>query len=162
MHSLGLPRPGTAAAGKSSSKYGTWEKQQAGGTLESIVNQAAKSTPAFAADDENILPWFEPHRDALVPSSHQTISADEQHSGQAVPAPAAKLVASSSGSVPRKRSGGGRTPTSPSSPENTSFTELAAGDHDASSSRSRPSLVRTYHLLQSQITKSRANSLRFL
>lgn len=155
MHSLGLPRPGTAA-GKSSSKYGTWEKQQAGGTLESIVNQAAKSTPAFADDDENILPWFEPHRDALVPSSHQTIS------GQAVPAAAAKLVASSSGSVPRKRSGGGRTPTSPSSPENTSFTELAAGDHDASSSRSRPSLVRTYHLLQSQITKSRANSLRFL
>ncbi|XP_068635958.1 transcription factor UNE10-like [Aristolochia californica] len=85
MHGLGLPRP--AGKATASSKY-TWNKTGAGGTLESIVNQATGLPQGNAApSSDDLLPWFDQHRaaaaganltmDALVPCAWRADSADE-------------------------------------------------------------------------------------
>uniref|UniRef100_A0A5B7BZI5 Putative Basic helix-loop-helix DNA-binding superfamily protein isoform 1 n=1 Tax=Davidia involucrata TaxID=16924 RepID=A0A5B7BZI5_DAVIN len=81
MHGLGPPRvPNKPQA----TKY-TWEKPRAGGTLESIVNQATRlphQKPSMGGGDE-LVPWFDHHpavvaaaatrtMDALVPCSNRT------------------------------------------------------------------------------------------
>ncbi|XP_058104462.1 transcription factor UNE10-like isoform X2 [Magnolia sinica] len=68
MHGHGLPR----IAGKTLSKY-AWEKPRAGGTLESIVNQAACPPPPQAAGE--LVPGLS--MDALVPCSNPTHFPDE-------------------------------------------------------------------------------------
>lgn len=77
MHSHGPPRQ-TAKPHSSSSKY-PWEKPRAGGTLESIVDQATCLPPPKG---DELVPWFDHHRktptaamDALVPSSNRPHSA---------------------------------------------------------------------------------------
>jgi hypothetical protein len=96
MHGLGPPRVPvkSATCTTSASKYTTWEKPRAGGTLESIVNQATRLSPPHrkpfdgAAD---LVPWFDhQHRaavsavasttltmDALVPCSNRTSDVDQ-------------------------------------------------------------------------------------
>ncbi|XP_027925895.1 transcription factor UNE10 isoform X1 [Vigna unguiculata] len=85
MHGLGLPRvPVKAPTSAANNKY-TWEKPRAGGTLESIVNQAT-SLPHRGKSTLNgdggvygnfLVPWLDAHAatantvtmDALVPCS---------------------------------------------------------------------------------------------
>ncbi|KAL5718366.1 hypothetical protein ACHQM5_011276 [Ranunculus cassubicifolius] len=81
MHGLGAPR----LIKPVSSKYTTWEKPLASGTLESIVNQAVQNQlapicePPIQTQNDALVPWFIPRQaigdaaevamDALVPSS---------------------------------------------------------------------------------------------
>lgn len=142
------------------------EKPRQGGTLESIVRQAAGLPAAAAKADDELHPRFE-HQgaaarslamDALVPCSHQTLSAEELSTrvpgSGGPPVLSSARVGSCSASLDdspggRKRSRAAASidvqsesrPTtaetaetaelSPDSPDNTD-------DHDASSSRSRP------------------------
>ncbi|KAK4414645.1 Transcription factor UNE10 [Sesamum alatum] len=58
MHGLRPPRPGDKLTRTSSlTKYNTWDKPRAGGTLESIVNQATRQPHAKSAvhDTDNDL-----------------------------------------------------------------------------------------------------------
>lgn len=95
MHGLGAPRltSKNTAIMTSPAKYSTWDKPPAGGTLESIVNQATTVLPKSnsAIDDggqvgEELVSWFEDNqrlgipdgaaasvalRDALVPCTNQ-------------------------------------------------------------------------------------------
>ncbi|KAF7137918.1 hypothetical protein RHSIM_Rhsim07G0032300 [Rhododendron simsii] len=73
MHGLGPPRVPT--------KYPNWDKPRAGGTLESIVNQATYLPQGKSGSGDEPVPWFNHHRpaassasatmtmDALVPCS---------------------------------------------------------------------------------------------
>lgn len=73
MHGLGPPRVHT--------KYPNWDKPRAGGTLESIVNQATYLPQGKSGSGDELVPWFDHHRpaassasatmtmDALVPCS---------------------------------------------------------------------------------------------
>ncbi|KAA8520474.1 hypothetical protein F0562_014730 [Nyssa sinensis] len=89
MHGLGPPRvPSKPPATTSPTKY-TWEKPRAGGTLESIVNQATRlpqGKPAMGGSGDELVPWIDRHRpvavaaaaasanmtmDALVPCSNR-------------------------------------------------------------------------------------------
>ncbi|CAI9764598.1 unnamed protein product [Fraxinus pennsylvanica] len=67
MHGLGPPRvsnkPVAASAG--STKY-TWDKLHAGGTLESIVDQATRH-PNSGGDE--LVPWFDHHRNRVNPEA---------------------------------------------------------------------------------------------
>ncbi|WCJ22934.1 basic helix-loop-helix (bHLH) DNA-binding superfamily protein [Euphorbia peplus] len=80
MHGLGPPRvPAKPLLASVHSRYTTWDKPRASGTLESIVNQATlipklqrKSGLAAAAADE-IVPWLD-HRHGGVTAS-STVSA---------------------------------------------------------------------------------------
>ncbi|XP_042956449.1 transcription factor UNE10 isoform X3 [Carya illinoinensis] len=109
MHGLGPPRvpakSTTATTNPPASKYTTWEKPRASGTLESIVNQATalpalrKAVPFDGSDD--LVPWFEHHHhrvalaaaatasatmtmDALVPCSNRTSEAEQATQGRVV------------------------------------------------------------------------------
>ncbi|XAR63218.1 hypothetical protein NMG60_11023081, partial [Bertholletia excelsa] len=98
MHGLGPPRlpnkpPPVATAASPTAKY-TWEKPSAGGTLESIVDQATglpyQKTTAREGDSDELVPWFDNHRavaasasatmtmDALVPCSARTQENNSQ------------------------------------------------------------------------------------
>nr|WAK86076.1 transcription factor bHLH30 [Nothapodytes nimmoniana] len=78
MHGLGQPRVlqnKTTTANTCPTKY-TWEKPRAGGTLESIVNQATrvpwrKSAMDGGADDH--VPWFNQHTSAFVTNTMDTL-----------------------------------------------------------------------------------------
>ena len=107
MHGLGQPRvPAKPVASAAVSKY-PWEKPRAGGTLESIVNQATrlphhKPPPEGANDD--LVPWLDHQRavaaaaaaasvamtmDALVPCSNNnntTNNNNPSHVMDSVPA----------------------------------------------------------------------------
>ncbi|RVW15236.1 Transcription factor UNE10 [Vitis vinifera] len=107
MHGLGQPRvPAKPVASAAVSKY-PWEKPRAGGTLESIVNQATrlphhKPPPEGANDD--LVPWLDHQRavaaaaaaasvamtmDALVPCSNNnntTNNNSPSHVMDSVPA----------------------------------------------------------------------------
>ncbi|KAL0429068.1 UNVERIFIED_CONTAM: Transcription factor UNE10 [Sesamum radiatum] len=72
MHGLRTPRATDKFTRTSSlTKYNTWDKPRAGGTLESIVNQATRHPhPKSVVDDgvdtnNNLVPWFD-HHVALV------------------------------------------------------------------------------------------------
>ncbi|KAF5446201.1 hypothetical protein F2P56_031845 [Juglans regia] len=113
MHGLGPPRvPAKPTAATTTtntnppaSKYTTWEKPRASGTLESIVNQATalpamrKAVPFDGSDD--LVPWFEHHHhrvalaaaatasatmtmDALVPCSNRTSEVEQATQGRVV------------------------------------------------------------------------------
>lgn len=86
MHGLGPPRvPVKPIPSSSPSKY-AWDKPRAGGTLESIVNQATRlpqsKTPYNGGGLDAPVPWFDHKRansasatmtmDALVPCSNRT------------------------------------------------------------------------------------------
>lgn len=84
MHGLGPPRVPVKqmASSTPASKFSTWEKPRASGTLESIVNQATRlppqRKPLFDATDD-LVPWFERHHRAPVPTSASastTMTAD--------------------------------------------------------------------------------------
>ncbi|KAL8062437.1 hypothetical protein ABFX02_02G147100 [Erythranthe guttata] len=70
MHGLGQPRVvNKPTPSHAPTKYATWEKPRAGGTLESIVNQATghAQLPKFAAEggdvcDNDLVPWIDHHR----------------------------------------------------------------------------------------------------
>lgn len=138
------------------------EKPRQGGTLESIVRQAA----AAAKAGDELHPWFEHQRaaagslamDAQVPCSHQTLSAEELSTR--VPGSGGPPVLSSarvgSCSASRDDGPGGRkrsraatsidvqSESRPTTAETAETAELSpdsqenTDDHDASSSRSRP------------------------
>lgn len=99
MHGLGPPRVPVKST-TSASKYSTWEKPRASGTLESIVNQATRLPPPNrkpfdGAGAEDLVPWFGHHHravaaaaaaaaasntmtmDALVPCSNRTSDVDQ-------------------------------------------------------------------------------------
>ncbi|KAE8038660.1 hypothetical protein FH972_011141 [Carpinus fangiana] len=106
MHGLGPPRVPvkSTTCNTSASKYSTWEKPRASGTLESIVNQATRlpslnRKPFDGAGAEDLVPWFDNHHravadaaaaasntmtmDALVPCSNRTSDVDQgQGQGQ--------------------------------------------------------------------------------
>ncbi|KAL7203781.1 hypothetical protein ACSBR2_016940 [Camellia fascicularis] len=83
MHGLGAPRvpnkPPPTSSG-TTTKY-TWEKTRAGGTLESIVNQAT-SCPIFKPSirsgtmNEDLVPWFDHHHRAATASATATMTMD--------------------------------------------------------------------------------------
>ncbi|EOX96336.1 hypothetical protein QUC31_005517 [Theobroma cacao] len=83
MHSLGPPRvPAKPLNSTSPSKY-TWDKPRAGGTLESIVNQATSFPYRNVSLDggrDELVPWFDHHRAAVaaaaVASSSATMTMD--------------------------------------------------------------------------------------
>ncbi|KAL0284660.1 UNVERIFIED_CONTAM: Transcription factor UNE10 [Sesamum calycinum] len=106
MHGLGPPRVvNKPALASSPTKYSNWDKPRAGGTLESIVNQATGHLrPKSAVDGgggdnaKELVPWFDPHRativnpasasasitvtmDALVPCNNNSICRND-HSNQ--------------------------------------------------------------------------------
>lgn len=141
------------------------EKPRQGGTLESIVRQAAGLPAAAAKAGDELHPWFEHQRaagrsvtmDALVPCSHQTPSAEEQSTR--VPGSGGPPVLSSarvgSCSASRDDGPGGRkrsraasidvqSESQPTTAETAETADLSpdspdnTDDHDASSSRSRP------------------------
>ncbi|KAJ9680680.1 hypothetical protein PVL29_019870 [Vitis rotundifolia] len=117
MHGLGQPRvPAKPVASAAVSKY-PWEKPRAGGTLESIVNQATrlphhKPPPEGANDD--LVPWLDHQRavtaaaaaasvtmtmDALVPCSNNnntTNNNNPSHVIDSVPAGLGPCVGGSS------------------------------------------------------------------
>ncbi|KAA8515906.1 hypothetical protein F0562_019085 [Nyssa sinensis] len=98
MHGLGHPRvPNKPPTTSTTTKY-TWEKPRAGGTLESIVNQATglphRKTSLDGRGDE-LVPWFD-HRcavtataaitmDALVPCSNRAVEQPSAHVLDSVP-----------------------------------------------------------------------------
>lgn len=73
MHGLGVPR--VVNKPTSSSSPTTWDKPRAGGTLESIVNQATchpLPKPAVDGGRDNtneLVPWFDHHRAMVNPGS---------------------------------------------------------------------------------------------
>ncbi|XP_052194849.1 transcription factor UNE10 [Diospyros lotus] len=83
MHGLGPPRAASKQLPANSlpAKY-TWDKPRAGGTLESIVNQATFFPKGKPAACEELVPWFDDRQaaaasatmtmDALVPCSNGT------------------------------------------------------------------------------------------
>ncbi|THF96314.1 hypothetical protein TEA_028745 [Camellia sinensis var. sinensis] len=83
MHGLGTPRvpnkpPPTSSA--TTTKY-TWEKPRAGGTLESIVNQATccpifKPSIGSGTMNEDLVPWFDHHHRAAAASATATMTMD--------------------------------------------------------------------------------------
>ncbi|OIV98721.1 hypothetical protein TanjilG_24892 [Lupinus angustifolius] len=97
MHGLGLPRhpgkPSTASAATTTtaSRY-TWEKPRAGGTLESIVNQATNLPHhgkllfdgvggGGGGDGSNVYgnmlaPWLAPHGASAVATASNTVTMD--------------------------------------------------------------------------------------
>ncbi|KAI3449086.1 hypothetical protein Pfo_005751 [Paulownia fortunei] len=83
MHGLGPSRVvNKPAATSSPTKYTTWEKPRAGGTLESIVNQATSHThPKSAVDGggdnvNELVPWLDHHRAMVNPSASITMTMD--------------------------------------------------------------------------------------
>ncbi|KAL2251544.1 UNVERIFIED_CONTAM: Transcription factor UNE10, partial [Sesamum indicum] len=74
MHGLGPPRVvNKPTLASSPTKYSNWDRPRAGGTLESIVNQATGHLrPKSAVDGgggdnaKELVPWFDPHRAAIV------------------------------------------------------------------------------------------------
>ncbi|XP_022895739.1 transcription factor UNE10-like isoform X1 [Olea europaea var. sylvestris] len=81
MHGLGPPRapnkPVAASAG--SNKY-TWDKLHAGGTLESIVDQATRQPSegkaAVNGGGDELVPWFDHHRNMVNPDATATMTMD--------------------------------------------------------------------------------------
>ncbi|KAG6431045.1 hypothetical protein SASPL_109120 [Salvia splendens] len=154
MHGLGVPR----VVGKQSASASptTWDKPRAGGTLESIVNQAAFYPSA--ADAKHLKPWFESHcamanpgptgsvtatMDGLVPCA-KTVHGHER---QEHPAGCSTRVGSCAAPLDVVREsvqtfgGAGLTSTSTSSLENTisgqEYTKTSADDRDSVSLHSR-------------------------
>lgn len=80
MHGLGVPRVANKPA--ASTSPATWDKPRAGGTLESIVNQATNHPLPAAAGGDNtkeLVPWFEHHRARANPggnSASVTVTMD--------------------------------------------------------------------------------------
>ncbi|XP_042055351.1 transcription factor UNE10-like isoform X2 [Salvia splendens] len=152
MHGLGVPR--VVGKQSASSSPATWDKPRAGGTLESVVNQATFYPPPPAAD---LMPWFESHcamanpgptgsvtatMDALVPC------AKNVHERQEHAAACSTRVGSCSGAaapldVAREsvQTFGGAGFTSTTSMENTisgqEYTKTSADDRDSVSLHSR-------------------------
>ncbi|EEF50316.1 DNA binding protein, putative [Ricinus communis] len=106
MHGLGPPRlPVKTIPSSSPSKY-TWEKPRAGGTLESIVNQATRLPQQRKTDNitgygsNEVVPWLGHHHhhhraatssptmtmDALVPCTKQSDDHRSAHVIDSVPA----------------------------------------------------------------------------
>ncbi|KAF2315393.1 hypothetical protein GH714_039103 [Hevea brasiliensis] len=81
MHGLGPPRvPVKPMASTSPSKYNSWDKPRANGTLESIVNQATRlpqRKPGLQTSGcgEELVPWFE-HNRAAAPAASSTMTMD--------------------------------------------------------------------------------------
>ena len=78
MHGLGLPRVSNKLPLTSPAKY-TWDKPSAGGTLESIVNQATclpECKPAADSSADERVPWFDPHHATAVASASATMTND--------------------------------------------------------------------------------------
>ncbi|KAK6120722.1 hypothetical protein DH2020_045538 [Rehmannia glutinosa] len=81
MHGLGLSRVvnKSATVASSPTKYTTttWDKPRAGGTLESIVNQATNQPHPKSAGDNNaneLVPWFDHHRAMVNPAASASIT----------------------------------------------------------------------------------------
>ncbi|KAK4416038.1 Transcription factor UNE10 [Sesamum alatum] len=82
MHGLGPPRlVNKPTLTSSPTKYTNWDKPRAGGTLESIVNQATGHLRSKCAVDgggdnaKELVPWFDPNRAAIVNPSTATATA---------------------------------------------------------------------------------------
>ncbi|KAM2498718.1 hypothetical protein PS1_040947 [Malus domestica] len=85
MHGLGPPR--LLAKPLSTTKYTTWDKPRASGTLESIVNQATSTAlppplkPPFDSSSgggsgaKELVTWFDRHRAVATPSTTVTMDA---------------------------------------------------------------------------------------
>ncbi|KAK8711169.1 hypothetical protein V6N13_146461 [Hibiscus sabdariffa] len=92
MHSLGPTRvPAKPLISNSPSKYSTWDKPRANGTLESIVNQATRvpylKVSLHGGGDE-IVPCLDQHRaaaDALVPCSKRSTEDRTAHAMESLP-----------------------------------------------------------------------------
>lgn len=90
MHGLGQPRP--AVKPLTTSGKCPWDKPRAGGTLESIVDQATCLPPPKG---DELVPWFAHHRpapaasamDALVPCSKRRSSGQESSTREPDPDP---------------------------------------------------------------------------
>ncbi|GFY81160.1 basic helix-loop-helix (bHLH) DNA-binding superfamily protein [Actinidia rufa] len=75
MHGfLGPPRVSNKPPLTSPAKY-TWDKPSAGGTLESIVNQAT-CLPYWNPTADELVPWFNQHRARAVASASATMTMD--------------------------------------------------------------------------------------
>ncbi|XP_057487136.1 transcription factor UNE10-like isoform X2 [Actinidia eriantha] len=90
MHGLGPPRVSNKPPLTSPAKY-TWDKPNAGGTLESIVNQAT-CLPHWNPAADELVPWFNQHRATAVASASATMTMDAL-----VPCSAAKTEGMGSG-----------------------------------------------------------------
>ncbi|XP_047945805.1 transcription factor UNE10-like [Salvia hispanica] len=149
MHGLGVPR--VVGKQSASASPATWDKPRAGGTLESIVNQAAFYPPP--PDAKYLMPWFESHcaamanpgptgsvtatMDALVPCATNVHGHERQECSTRVGSCAAPL------DVVREsvQTFGGAGFTSTTSLENTisgqEYTKTSADDRDSVSLHSR-------------------------
>ncbi|KAI3444737.1 hypothetical protein Pfo_001402 [Paulownia fortunei] len=81
MHGLGPPRVvSKPTASSSHTKDVTWDKPRAGGTLESIVNQATRHPQLKSAVDgggdidDELVPWFDHHRAMVNPAASASIT----------------------------------------------------------------------------------------
>ncbi|PIN08490.1 Transcriptional repressors of the hairy/E(spl) family (contains HLH) [Handroanthus impetiginosus] len=81
MNGLGPPRVVNKPTGKSSpTKYTSWDKPRAGGTLESIVNQATKhpnpKSAVYGGTDGvyELVPWFDHHRAMVNPNASPCVT----------------------------------------------------------------------------------------
>ncbi|XP_057492463.1 transcription factor UNE10-like isoform X1 [Actinidia eriantha] len=90
MHGLGPPRVSNKPPLTSPAKY-TWDKPNAGGTLESIVNQAT-CLPHWNPAADELVQWFNQHRATAVASASATMTMDAL-----VPCSAAKTEGMGSG-----------------------------------------------------------------
>ncbi|KAG8391614.1 hypothetical protein BUALT_Bualt01G0205700 [Buddleja alternifolia] len=80
MHGLGPPRVvNKPTVSISSAKYAAWDKPRAGGTLESIVNQATSHPNKSAVESgggkaNDLVPWFSHHRPAVNPNGGAAVT----------------------------------------------------------------------------------------
>ncbi|GFQ02396.1 transcription factor une10 [Phtheirospermum japonicum] len=86
MHGLAATRVGNTKPSAAAIKYAAWDKPRAGGTLESIVNQATTQHhhhPKPAADGgaggknvNELVPWFDHHRAVADPPAAAAVTMD--------------------------------------------------------------------------------------